>query len=287
MANPRTVIKQQAFMTEKGHELYATLYRPETVKATVLIVPAIGVSQQYYSNFASWLCDHGYLVTTFDYLGMGMSLYDPLKDIDTTVTDWAKNDCSAMVKATHEMAPRKPLYWIGHSLGGQALGFVTNQKLISKAITIAAGSGYWMENSPQLKRRAWLLWYFVAPIATRLFGYFPGKRLNMVGDLPKGVIYQWRRWCLHPEYILGVENEEVRQAFHSVATTIISISFTDDELMSEKNVKSLHGFYIAAPKTMIRLSPKEIGVNRIGHFGFFKEKYENVLWQAYLLPELT
>ena len=75
-------------------------------------------------------------------------------------------------------------------------------------------------------------------------------------------------------------------AFNSVATPITSISFTDDELMSEKNVKSLHGFYSAAPKTMIRISPQDIGVKRIGHFGFFKERFEHNLWLPQLLPLL-
>ena len=36
----------------------------------------------------------------------------------------------------------KPLTWIGHSLGGQALGLVPNRARIAKAVAIAAGSGY-------------------------------------------------------------------------------------------------------------------------------------------------
>jgi len=281
------VNETRTIKTQKGHRLKATFYTPDNkAKAAVLIVPAIGVSQYYYRAFAEWLCSHGYLVVTFDYFGMGLSLSGKLKDVDTSVISWAEADCSAMVKAVSDEMSDKPLYWIGHSLGGQVLGFVNHQERISKVITIAAGSGYWLENSPQLKKRAWLLWYFVAPVTTQIFGYFPGKRLNMVGNLPKGVIKQWRSWCLHPEYMVGVEDENVKQAFASVTLPITSFSFTDDELMSEKNINSLHGFYTSAEKTMIRLAPADIGEKRVGHFGFFKERFRQTLWITHILGEL-
>ncbi|HHO58646.1 MAG TPA: alpha/beta fold hydrolase [Thiotrichales bacterium] len=274
----------RSIRTQKGRVLSAVVYTPEQTRATILIVPAIGASQKYYSAFALWLAAKGYLVATFDYSGMGQSLSCELKKLDVNVIDWAENDCSAMVEALSEMLPGGPLYWVGHSLGGQTLGFINNTALVSKAITIAAGSGYWRENSPALKKRAWLLWYFAAPVMTKIFGYFPGKRLNMVGDLPRGVIEQWRRWCLHPQYMLGVEGDAVKKKFDAIDIPITAISFTDDELMSAKNVASLHSFYSNAPKTMIRLSPQEVGVERIGHFGFFKDCYQQTLWQNIFLP---
>jgi predicted alpha/beta hydrolase len=225
-------------------------------------------------------------VASFDYLGMGQSLSGALKDVDVSILDWARNDCASMVEALSNEVPDKPFYWLGHSLGGQVLGLVKHRERITKVITIAAGSGYWLENSPQLKRRAWFLWYLVAPVATWIFGYFPGKRLGLVGDLPKSVINQWRRWCLHPEYMVGVEGDSVRNAFASVTLPITSLSFTDDELMSEKNINSLHGFYTSSQKTMIRIAPADIGEKRIGHFGFFNERFRQSLWRPYLLSEL-
>ena len=56
--------------------------------------------------------------------------------------------------------------------------------------------------------------------------------------------------------------------------------------MSEKNIKSIHGFYTASQKTMSRFSPEDIGVKHIGHFGFFKDKFKKNLWEDYLLSEL-
>jgi predicted alpha/beta hydrolase len=44
---------------------------------------------------------------------------------------------------------------------------------------------------------------------------------------------------------------------------------------------------VNAPKVMRRISPKDIGVKHIGHFGFFNERFERTLWKNYLLPELS
>lgn len=273
--------------TKNQYQLSATFYSPVSeMKGAILIVPAMAVTQNYYKSFAAWLAKQGYMVATFDYFGTGLSLSGHLRDTSVTITDWGSCDCVAMVEAIADRAAGKPVYWVGHSLGGQILGLVPNHNHITKAFTIACGSGYWSENVPSLKWKAWWLWFIVAPIAIKLYGYFPGKRLRKVGDLPKGVMNQWRLWCLHPEYMVGVEGDKIRKKYSSFKIPITSFSFTGDELMSEKNINSLHGFYTASQKTMSRLSPEDINVKHIGHFGFFKAKFEKSLWEDYLLPEL-
>lgn len=278
----------QEIITADGHRIVGRFFLPQgEATGTVLIAPAMGTPQEYYAPFATWLATQGFLAATFDYRGTGLSRRHGLRGFKADIFDWARLDCGAMVEAILMRAPSKPFYWIGHSLGGQILPFVPNRDRISKVVTIATGSGYWRENSPPLKRRVWWLWYVVVPLAVSLFGYFPGKRLRKVGDLPKGVMEQWRRWCLNPEYAVGVEGEGVRAQYAAVRTPIVSLSFSDDELMSARNTESIHGFYVNAPRKMKRIAPQDIGVRRIGHFGFFKSAHESSLWQAHLLPELT
>lgn len=98
---------------------------------------------------------------------------------------------------------------------------------------------------------------------------------------------QWRRWCLNPEYAVGAEGPEIRAHFSAVHSPITSFSFSDDELMSARNIESLHGFYENAPRIMKRIAPGDVGVGRIVHFGFFNARFEQSLWHAYLLPELS
>ena len=91
-----------------------------------------------------------------------------------TVT-WAERDASAALSLLDsKLAPGAPLYWIGHSLGGQIIPFVPGHGRLAKAVTVATGSGYWRENA--LPLRAYQAGGLVRPRAARdgRFGYFPG-----------------------------------------------------------------------------------------------------------------
>ena len=274
-----------------GQPLAASFFAPAgTPRGGVLVVPAMGVPQTYYAAFAQWLAGEGFVAATFDYRGVGRSREAPyrasLRGFRADILDWARLDTAAMVEALARRAPEAPLTWIGHSLGGQILPFVPNRARIAKAVTVATGSGYWVENSRPLRWRAWFLWYVLAPLSVRAFGYFPGARLGLVGDLPRDVMVQWRRWCLHPEYAVG-DGEAVRALYAAVRTPITSLSFTDDEFMSARNTESILGFYANAPRTMKRFAPADAGVRRIGHFGFFRSAFEQALWRPHLRPELA
>ena len=266
-----------------GFELRAhTFGDSRSARAGVLIVPAMGVEQHYYAAFAHWLAQQGYFAVTFDYRGIGQSrpprYRRSLRGFEADVFTWAERDCAAMVDFTAQRLEGKPLLWVGHSLGGQILALVPNRERVRAMVTVAAGSGYWRENSPKLRSYVWWLWYVAAPAALRLFGYFPGRRMRKVGDLPHGVMRQWRAWCLNREYAVGVEGDEIRRRFAAVKTPILSLSFTDDEYMSARNTESLHGFYAGAPREMTRIAPQEIGAKRIGHFGFFRRRFADQLW---------
>lgn len=255
-------------------------------KGAVFIVPAMGVPQAFYAAFAGWLASRGYHVATFDFRGTGKSRRGPLAAVDADIITWAEQDTSAVLRALIARARGLPVTWIGHSLGGQIVPLVPERTQVAKVITVATGSGYWRENAAPLRRKVWIVWWLAVPLATPLFGYFPGKRLRMVGDLPRGVIRQWRKWCLHPEYAVG-DGDAMRAKFAAVTVPITSLSFTDDEMMSEANTASIHGFYTGAPVKLVRVAPTDVGLARIGHFGFFRAEMKEPLWDAVLAPELA
>ncbi len=250
---------------------------PGEAKGTVVVPSAMGVAQNFYARFAEWLAGQGYFVVTFDYRGIGRSAPATLRGFRADIFDWAR-DCEAVIDFVKQRWPQIPLYWVGHSLGGQLLGLISNRAHIDRVMTVATGNGYWLENSWPTRRMVWWMWYIAVPLATRIAGYFPGRRLRKVGDLPRGVIEQWRRWCLNPEYVVGVEGEQVRASYSSVVTPMVSLSFTDDEMMSEQSILSLHRLYSNAPIEYRRIAPRDIGVRHIGHFGFFRPQFEQTLW---------
>jgi predicted alpha/beta hydrolase len=272
------------FTAADGFELHGVLHAPAAApRCGVLIAPAMGVPAGYYADFAAWLAAQGALVLTFDYRGMGASRparhARSLKGLQADVLTWAERDAAAALEALAARLPSSgtPIHWLGHSLGGQILGLVPNRARVASMVTVGCGSGYWRENARPLRRTVWWLWFVVVPLALPLFGYFPGRALRKVGDLPHGVMAQWRRWCLHREYLMA-EGEGVRRQYAGVNAPILSLSFTDDEFMSARNTESIHAFYAGAPRTMKRIAPHEVGAERIGHFGFFRRRFETTLW---------
>jgi predicted alpha/beta hydrolase len=269
--------------TADGFELHATLFGDsQAARAGVLIAPAMGVEQAYYADFAHWLAAKGYWVVTFDYRGVGQSrpaaFRRSLRGFESDVLTWAQRDAPALVDFMAQRLGDRPLLWVGHSLGGQILGLLDRPERIQAIVTVAAGSGYWRDYVPSPRRFAPALWFGIVPVVLALFGFFPGRRLRMIGDVPRGVMRQWRAWCLHPDYLFGVEDPAWRVTYARLRQPILSLSFTDDEYLSERNIASLHSFYAGAAREMRRLAPSDIGVDRIGHFGFFRRRHAEKLW---------
>jgi len=253
-------------------------HRASQPRAALIIAPAMGVNQSFYASFARWLADEGYVAYTFDYRGTGASRpAGSLRGFRADVLDWAKLDCAALIEHASAEQPGLPIYWIGHSVGAQIVGLIPNHTRLSGMLSVAAGSGYHRHNAAPLRYYAPLLWHTIAPLALRIAGYFPGKRLRLVGDLPYGVMEQWRKWCLAPDY-LGSESDEVREQLARVQLPITAWSMRDDEMMTWSGTRALFGLYKSAPLELTRLDPAQHGVPSIGHFGFFRSAAREALW---------
>lgn len=276
------------FKTADGFALQGRLYGDaSSCHSAVLIVSAMGVPQRFYADFAEWLAAQGHAVMSFDYRGVGASRPEAhaksLRGLAADVNIWAEQDTVAALGWLDARLPSTtPVHWLGHSLGGQIFGMVHNRDRVSRVVTIGVGTGYWLHQTPKVRSYVWWLWFVVAPLAMKLHGYFPGKRLRKVGDLPLGVMAQWRRACLNRDYLVGVGGEKMRSDYAAITTPMLSLSFTDDEYMSARNTAQMHAFYASAPRDMRRIAPQDVGAKRIGHFGFFRQKFSETLW-----PQVT
>jgi predicted alpha/beta hydrolase len=272
------------FQAADGFTLQGRLYGdPAQARAAVLIAPAMGVPQRFYADFAEWLATQGHAVVSFDYRGMGASrpaqMKHSLRGLQADINTWAEQDASAALAWLDARVTKDtPIHWLGHSLGGQIFGMVPNRGRAASLVTIGVGTGYWLRNAAKARAYVWWMWFVAAPIAMKLYGYFPGKRLKKVGDLPLGVMQQWRRACLDRDYLVGVGGAKMRADYAAISTPILSLSFTDDEYMSARNTADMHAFYAGAPREMRRIAPRDIGAKAIGHFGFFRQRFADSLW---------
>ncbi|RUO77979.1 alpha/beta fold hydrolase [Idiomarina seosinensis] len=278
---------QSIELTENQRYLHCVRFEPnETARATIVIAAALGVKQRFYQPIAKWLSEQGYRVFTFDYYGIGQSQDKPLKQIDSSIIDWAEKDISTVLQHAQSCQQDEPLIWLAHSLGGQIVALAENATAIDKMVTVASGTGYWRNASKQVQRTSWLLWYFAVPLATPIAGYFPGKRLNMVGDMPAKAMRQWSQWCRSKDYLFDHLSAEQQAKYQRFRAPIRAFNITDDELLKRENIQNLLAHYPNAPHQLNDLAADMTDSNRIGHFNFFRSQFKHSLWQKHLLEAL-
>ncbi|MGZ5063361.1 MAG: alpha/beta hydrolase family protein [Usitatibacter sp.] len=275
---PSSISPRDTAKAADGYDLAVTRFPARgTAWATLCVGGAMGVRQDFYAPFASFLAENGIHVLTFDYRGSGWSRPRKLADFKATVTEWADQDLDAMLVEARRPAPQLPLLFVGHSLGGQILGLARHGEDVRAIVNVTAGSGYYKLNE-KMAVHVRVLWFVLMPLLLPLFGYFPGKRLRMIGDLPLGVAWQWRKWCLHPDYVLS-EGGDAYARFARVKAPILSLSFTDDAMITRRAIGRVEESYPNARIDSRHVAPRDLGLGSIGHFGFFSQRMAGTLWK--------
>ena len=267
-----------ALRAHDGRTLAGYRFDPPTPpKGGVVIAGAMATPQSFYGPFATYLAAEGYAVWTFDYRDSGESRQGGMRGAKSDITDWVARDYDAVVTMAADAQPGVPLFVVGHSLGGQTAPLLASRDRLAGLINIAVGSGSLRHNTPKIRRSAPLMWHLMVPLLCPLFGYFPGERIGVIGNIPTAAMKQWRRWCLTPDYLLSGE-PGARAAYASATFPVLALTFTDDELLLEAGSRLLHDAYTSRAADYRVIEPAKVGLKRIGHFGFFKPQNAQALW---------
>jgi len=266
------------FAARDGYRLAGRLYRPRTPnRRAVLFQAATGVKQEFYGKFAAYLASRGFTALTFDYRGIGRSAPPKLRGFQACMRDWAEKDIGGaldyLARATHGAR----LIGIGHSFGGQVFGIVPDNERYVAAMTVGSQSGYWKHWRGASRVGMWLATHVLLPGVSRLNGYVPARFFGQGEDLPAGVAAEWASWCRHPGYIVGALGAQ--EAYARFAAPIRAYSITDDRYAPLKAVEAFLEFYPKAVRNLERVDPVQAGGGPIGHFGFFRERFQDTLWR--------
>ena len=275
-----------ALTTQDGVVLQGVLFKPVccSCRPAVLIAGGLGIGQRFYAPFAAWLAQRGHTVLTFDLRGMGASRgpahRHSLRGLNADMMTWARQDFPAAVRTLSTLSGGGQIVVVGHSLGAHhaAMTDANTQQLIRRLVSVAAGSGYWRDWAAPSRWRAPLMLHLAAPVLVPLMGYFPGRTLRMVGDLPGPAMRQWIQWCKHPEFAWGAEPDLVWPSLQSARFPIQALGFTDDEAMTETSIRKLLAAMPGASSQLQMIAPAEVGISRIGHVGAFRASASEKLW---------
>lgn len=274
---PDTHVAELKIRAEDGFELAATLHGCQSPRGAVIISSGTGIRRQFYRHLAAFLAQQGYLTLTYDYRGIGDSRPRRLRGFAADMSTWARLDMSAAIQ--HMRTLGLPLYWLGHSSGGQTVGLAQGAEQLQAVITVASGAGTWWK-APTASMR-WMfaaLLYGYVPVSNALFGYSAANRIGQGQDLPAGVASELARWCRTERYFADHLPPAELDRLARLDLPWLALAFSDDKLIAPEAMDRLLGLYPSCRVERRVLSPEQIGQLEIGHHGFFEPRRCGLLW---------
>ena len=260
-----------------GGHLWPATGQPK--RGTIIVNPATGVLAYYYSYYARFLADHGFDVLTYDYRGIGASRPERLRRHDFPWRHWGSLDFEAAVRWARHRDPSGFLGVVGHSIGGFLPGFAAGASQVDRYLTMGAQFAYWRDYGTRARGGLFLKWHVAMPLLTAMMGYFPGRRLGWLEDLPRGVVREWsfrgrRMEATYPK----AERTAILARFAAVTAPILAVGMSDDDLATSRAITRALAYYTGAERTHVLLTPADMGKPAVGHFDLFHARHLDTFW---------
>jgi predicted alpha/beta hydrolase len=270
---------------EDGRPLAATLYMPAGGAAAAapltVVAGGVAIAQRYFGRFAAYLAERGRPTLTFDYRETGGSRSGPLAGSKVRMRDWCVLDVPGVVAWAAREHPRRPLHWVGHSMGGFATGLAHNGNRVSRQLNVGTLNGYWGRMASPERYRVLILMGGLGPLVIRACGYFPGALIGGE-DMPGPAFLEWRRWCMTPGFLFDDPPFPETANFARFRAPIRFGQVEDDHWGTPASVEAIASHFTGSvDRTTWRIRLADAGgVRRIGHLGFFRAEHRNTLWRA-------
>jgi len=277
------ITQQEIIVPAKDDQfpLRATLFKPKAssndaaAKIFCVISSATGVKRSFYFPYATFLCEqYGFTAICFDYRGIGDS--KPSKtpvDVKADIVDWCRRDVAGVFEWVFSNYPEYTVVNVGHSVGAHALAIMypeINTK-IARVLTISA-------NLPYLRNFKWnstylltlFTFYLARPLFIAYYGFFPaGTLFGIMEDLPSDIAKQWAWWMKHKDYFVTYGKSKLLhpEGFQSLKAPILSLSFDNDNIATEKQFDDFHRRFINSDQ----ISRQHYKEYKCGHMNFFRK----------------
>ncbi len=261
-----------------GRELSARWWAgTEASRRSVIFLPALAAPQEYLNFFAAFLAREGWGVLTFDYRSVGSSRGGE-SDAEVTLDDWVNLDLPAAVAEVRRRAEPDFLAVFGHSIGGQLFGQSPIRTQVDAALFLSVQRGIPRFYSGVGRLRIEYA-YIVFPLIIGLLGRLPVSTWTLPDTCSGRAIRQWVRWGRSGVYT-DSGGDDVEARFSDFRGRLTAVTIADDELYAPAEaVEALTRLFVNAGVGRETLSPRDFGLDSIGHFGFFHRRAPKALWE--------
>lgn len=267
-------------ITADGITLKGTLLIPDTPKAVIQFNCGTATKKEFYLSFLTYLAENDYLCCLWNYRGSEKT--DNLKGSNFRYSDYGTKDMPAIKAYLDSRFPHLPFLFVGHSTGGQQIGFINNLDNVKGCISIAVSSGYYPNMPFGYRMKAYFFFYIFSPISALLNNYIKAKPYGLMENLPKKVVFEWRDWLEKEDYFFDKKfyGKTVPTGhFKNYKFPVHVIYSVDDSISNAKNTKAYwRNVHSEKGITYCELTPSAFGLKKIDHFGYFKKNMKDKLW---------
>ena len=280
------ILNKQEFkievLTKDGYLLKGTMYEVEHPKAMILLNPGTATKTSFYIPFAQYLVEQGYNVFLWNYRGFCESLDRPLKNSSIKYSDVGMIDIPTIITEIKKRYPTLDLICVGHSAGGQQIGFAHNHHELKGLVAIAVSTGYFFTMPMLYRMKALFFFKFFAPVFGKIYGFVPAKKFNFMESLPLPLTREWGEWCSYENYFFSDRfygKTVPAGSFKDLKFPVHVITADDDEISTPDNVKN---FWRHVQSTQgikfYSYKGRDFESGFLGHFGYFK-KSSRQIWE--------
>lgn len=236
----------------------------------VLGLPAMGVAAGYYEPFARALAKRlGASVAWAELRGQGTSRHGPRDDFG--YREIVEHDLPAVIRALRARHPGRPLYLLGHSLGGQLAAIGLHQwPEVEGLVLIASGSAWYRAWPLHWRPGCWALAQ-TAALATWLLGRYPGRMLRFGGNQPRRLMRDWYRAVMTGRYRFDRSTVDHEARARDVTTPVHAIAIAGDSIAPPGAVRALLAKFPRAPTSYVELACARNHGARRRHFAWVRE----------------
>lgn len=225
-----------------GHRWNLRLWRPERESIGLTWLPALGVPAAKYDGFAAALRGRGIGVAIHEWRGTAGSSLRPSRRNDWGYSELIDQDIPTTIAAAKQAMPQQRWVLGGHSLGGQlaALSLAMQPAQAQALLLIATGvpaAGYF----PGLQALGVRLFAHALGPLTRLWGSFPGNRLNWAGHEAGQVMRDWAGTVRSGEYRQLAALPEIDAKLRALSQAALGLRFNEDWLVPAPSLSDLLG----------------------------------------------
>lgn len=144
--------------------------------------------------------------------------------------------------------------------------FRRHDERVERVITVGSGFAHVGDHPWSYRSTVIAFWYLLGPLATALTGYLPGRRLLLGADLPAGIYWQWRRWCMSRNFFRGdIGNSLQDPDFSAPRFDLRNLTMADDIVVPPAAAWRYADAF--GPDSVERwiLRPEEFGLSSLRH----------------------